>query len=305
MNEKLPLVTIITPVYNRADLVEETIKSVLGQDYPNIEYLILDDGSTDNGWEVLEKYQDQAVLEKHANMGETRTVNKGFSMAKGEIVGVINSDDPLLPGAVRKIVQYFRSHHETIVVYPDWEKIDEKGRVFEKVRTPDYDYEYILKTFHCVPGPGTFFRKSVIDKLAGRDARFKYVSDFDFWLRAGLIGPFARLPEILATFRVHSGSASVNSLGGRMSQEHIDLAKKIYALPDFPGSLKKFKNETYSSAYFLAWWMSGKRVSFKGIKYLLISFFYHPERYFLLFENRAARLARRVAKKIWSSTSRK
>ena len=94
-------------------------------------------------------------------------------------------------------------------------------------------------------------------------------------------------------------------LEGRVSKSNKDLAKKIYALPDFPGSLKKFKNETYSSAYFLAWWMSGKRVSFKGIKYLLISFFYHPERYFLLFENRAARLARRVAKKIWSSTSRK
>ena len=226
-------------------------------------------------------------------------------MAKGEIVGVVNSDDPLLPEAVKKIVQCFRSHHETIVVYPDWEKIDEKGRVFEKVRTPDYNYEYILRTFHCVPGPGAFFRKSVIDKLAGRDARFKYVSDFDFWLRAGLTGTFTRLPEVLATFRVHTGSASVNSLGDRMSKEHIDLAKKIYDLPDFPESLKKLKNETFSSAYFLAWWMSGNRVSFKGIKYLLISFFYHPKRYFLLFENRAVRLTKRVAKKIWFSINRK
>jgi GT2 family glycosyltransferase len=265
----------------------------------------LDDGSNDKSWDVLQKYKSRVILERHKNIGEPQTVNKGFLLAKGEFIGVVNSDDPLLPGAVKKIVQYFRSHRETIVVYPDWEKIDEKGRIFEKVRTPDYDYEYILKTFHCVPGPGTFFRKSVVDKLAGRDARFKYVSDFDFWLRAGLIGPFARLPEILATFRVHSGSASVNSLGGRMSQEHIDLAKKIYALADFPESLKKFKNETFSSAYFLAWWMSGKRLSFKGIKYLLISFFYHPKRYFLLFENRAARLAKRTAKKLWFSISRK
>jgi len=106
--EVLPLVTVVTPVYNREDYLEEVILSVLGQDYPNIEFIVLDDGSTDGTLQVIWKYRERLRWESHANMGQTRTVNKGFSMAKGEIVGVVNSDDPLLPGAIREIVAFMR-----------------------------------------------------------------------------------------------------------------------------------------------------------------------------------------------------
>jgi glycosyltransferase involved in cell wall biosynthesis len=305
MDQKNPLVTIITPVYNRADLVEETIQSVLSQDYPNIEYILLDDGSRDNSWDILQTYKDRATLERHANMGETQTVNKGLSMAKGEIIGIVNSDDPLLPGAVSKIVRQFLTHPEVSVVYPDWKKIDGKGFVFEEVKTPDYDYEYILKNFHCVPGPGTFFRASLAKKLGGRDARFKYVADFDFWLRAGLLEPFCRLSETLATFRVHGGSASASSLRNEMPQEHIDLAKKIYAMPDFPRRYKKFKNDTFSSAYFLAWWFSAKKNSFQAMKFLLLSFVYNPKRYLAIVKDRSLKPAKRAIKKICLPRNRK
>lgn len=305
MDKKNPLVTIITPVYNRADLVEETINSVLGQDYPNIEYILLDDGSTDGSWAVLQKYKDRAVVARHANMGEAATVNKGFSMAKGEIIGVISSDDPLRPGAVKKIVAVFNARPEIVVVYPDWERIDEKGRVFEKVATPDYSYEYILKTLHCVPGPGTFFRDFIPKKLDGRDTRFKYVSDFDFWLRAGLVGDFARLPERVATFRVHSGSTTVLSKGNRRSEEHIALAKKIYALPDFPEKYKKFRKETFCSAYFLAWYMCGKDMPLKSLGYLLVSVGYHPKRYIVSLISRMRIFAKRSARKIWRTINQK
>src|SRR5688572_11108874 len=123
MSNPLPLVTIITPAYNRASFMDETIQSVLSQDYPHIEYVVLDDGSTDNTLQVLEKYRSRIILESHPNMGETRTVNKGLSMAKGAIVSIVNSDDPLLPGAVRTSVAVLQEHPDALAAYPDWNEI--------------------------------------------------------------------------------------------------------------------------------------------------------------------------------------
>src|SRR5882762_9777707 len=112
MKKKLPLVTIITPTYNRADLLMETIESVLSQDYPNIEYIVLDDGSTDGTEEKVKgqrsKFKSDKVFRFYSqeNKGETKTVNRGFSLASGEIICVVSSDDPLLPGAVSAAVSF-------------------------------------------------------------------------------------------------------------------------------------------------------------------------------------------------------
>ncbi len=204
--KQYPLVSIITPSYNRASYLEETINSVLSQNYPNIEYIVLDDGSTDDSLEVIKKFKKRIIWDSHKNMGEANTVNKGFKMAHGEIIGVVNSDDPLLPHAISEIVEFMQDNPETIVVYPDWKKIDQTGKDIEYVKTVEYNYEYMIKQHFCTPGPGAFFKRKVMNILKGRDPQFKYVSDFDFWLRAGLIGPFARLPKTLATFRVHPDS---------------------------------------------------------------------------------------------------
>jgi glycosyltransferase involved in cell wall biosynthesis len=276
MKNNLPLVTVITPVYNRADLVEETIRSVLSQDYPNIEYILLDDGSKDNSWAVLQKYKNQTILERHENMGETGTVNKGFSLAKGEIIGVLSSDDLLLPGAISKMVQCLVDNPEIIVAYPDYRIINEKSAVIGHITTLKYSYAEMLKYFNCLPGVGAFFRAQVLQKLQGRDPHFKYVADFDFWLRAGLLGQFMRVPETLAAFRVFSGSTSVNSKGSLMAQEHIDLAKKTYLLPAFPQEFQKLKKETLSSANFIAWYVSGKTFFSREFHYLSASFLYSP-----------------------------
>ena len=119
-----PLVTIITPAYNRADYLRETIESILQQDYPNVEYIVLDDGSKDNTVELLEEYTGRLIWESHKNMGEIRTVNKAYGMAKGEYIAVINSDDPLLPGAISAVVDTFLNNPDVLVVYPDWQYID-------------------------------------------------------------------------------------------------------------------------------------------------------------------------------------
>lgn len=277
-----PLVTVITPTYNRVYFLEDTIRSVLSQDYPNIEYIVLNDGSTDETAKIVERFKDKIVWKSHKNMGEVRTVNKGFFLAHGEIIGVVNSDDPLLPEAISEIVKFMTQNPKIIVVYPDWIKIDKNGKEIEKVITPEYDYEYMLRTHDNVTGPGTFFSRVVIEKLKGRDLQFRYVSDYDFWLRAGLIGNFARIPKVLSTSRVHSGQATLKDKGYKMAMEHIHVLNKIFSLPSFPAALNKIKPEAYKKACEAARICRGNNLMTKAI-ISLVSLYYSPIPYLKTF----------------------
>jgi len=280
--KKTPLVSIITPTYNRATFLEETILSVLEQDYPNIEYIILDGQSTDNTPEVVKKFEGRVIWNSHKNRGEQWAVNKGFSMSKGEIIGVVNSDDPLLPGAISKMVNFLNDHPEIIAVYPDWIKTDENGKEIERNICQDYSYEEMLKTHTCLPGPGTLFRRVIIDKLEGHDLKFKYVADFDFWLRAGFIGQFARMPKFLATFRVHEGAATLKHKGFEMAIGHMAIINRVYSRPNLPTSFKKVKSEAYARACEAARICRGNRLSTKIIISLL-SLYYSPGQYLKIF----------------------
>lgn len=282
-----PLVSVITPAYNRADLLEETILSVLNQGYSNLEYIILDDGSTDNTPEVIKKYKSQIKWESHNNMGETRTVNKGFSMSKGEFAMVVNSDDPLLPSAVSSLVEFMNSHPDIVVAYPDWNKIDGNGDIIEHIDTFDYSFVDMVRWHHCMPGPGAMIRKAVIDELEGRDPHFRFVADFEFWLRAGLIGQFARVPRTLATFRVHSGSVSVNAKGrGEMAREDIDLINQFYSSDRLPSEIIAVRREAYSSAYYIAGVVAGDCLPALRLKMYCMAFIYRPLKYFGEYRNR-------------------
>lgn len=279
-NEEYPRVSVITPAYNRASLLEETIQSVLSQDYPNLEYIVLDDGSTDATLEVIKKYDGQIRWDSHPNMGETRTVNKGFSMATGEIIGVINSDDPLLPGAIRALVAKLVAQPEVLVVYPDWNIIDENGKFLQKVTTREFEYVDMLRDWFCVPGPAAFFRHSLATRLGGRDPEIRLVADFDFWLRAGLIGPFARVPRTLATFRQHPDSSTIKCRGESMALEHVRLVKKIFSLPNISREALQVKRETFGSAYFLAATFCGEDAVRLRKKLYRLAYFYAPAKYF-------------------------
>ena len=270
-----PLVSIITPAYNRASYLDETIQSVLEQDYPRVEYVVLDDGSTDNTREVLKKYNEQIIWETHPNMGETRTVNKGFGMAHGDIVAVVNSDDPLLPGAVSTAVAFMQAHPDILVAYPDWNKISPSSEVTEHVQVPEYDYLYMLKRHHCIVGPGAFIRRKAFDLTEMRDPELRYVADFEYWLRLGLYGKFARIPKTLATFRVHPDSASVSQTSATMAKEHIRLMKKFYSRPDLPTEVRKLRAEAYCYAHLVATQMCGP-ARWQARKYCVEALLYHP-----------------------------
>ena len=252
MSDTAPLVSIITPAYNRAPYLDETIQSVLEQDYPRVQHIVLDDGSTDNTREVLQKYTGRVTWETHPNMGETRTVNKGWGMASGEIVATVNSDDPLLPGAVSTAVTFLQARPEILVAYPDWIKIGPDSIVISHVQVPEYDYLYILTRHHCIVGPGAFIRRKAFQLAGMRDPEFRYVADFEYWLRLGLYGPFARIPRTLAAHRVHADSASVSHRGAAMAAEHIRLMHEFYSRRDLPVEVQNVRRAAFSSAHRVA-----------------------------------------------------
>lgn len=247
-----PLVSVITPTYNRANYLPETIESVLSQDYPNFEYIVLDDGSQDNTIEVLKQYEGRIIWESHANIGETRTVNKGFSLAKGEFFVVVNSDDPILPGLLSKSVEMMQTDPALLVVYPDWVVIDATSNEIERTIAHDYDYLTMLRTHYCNPGPGAVIRRKAYTLEGGRDPQFTYVGDYDYWLRVGLHGPFARLPGYFATFRVHPGSATQSQRGLAMANEHITMLDQLFSRDDLSDEVRAIRDAAYASAYFIA-----------------------------------------------------
>ncbi|GIW82751.1 MAG: hypothetical protein KatS3mg105_4558 [Gemmatales bacterium] len=269
-----PLVTVITPTYNRGPFLAETIESVLAQNYPNLEYIVLDDGSTDDTLAVVRPYRHRLRYERHENQGETRTVNKGWSKARGDFIMVVNSDDPILPGLLPTAVEFMERHPELLMVYPDWIVIDAKSKPIQTVQALDYDYQEMIKIWGCVPGPGALMRRRAIELEPSRDIRYRYVADFEYWLRLGLHGPFARLPKVLATHRHHGDSAGV-AQAARIARELVALAHEFFDRPGLPDDIRRLRRRALASAHFDA--ATRCNASFFGYyKHLLGSIAYHP-----------------------------
>jgi glycosyltransferase involved in cell wall biosynthesis len=277
MNKEYPLVTIITPTYNRVEFLEQTILSILEQDYPNIEYIVVDDGSEDNTIELLKRYEDRITWVSHPNMGETRTVNKGYQMSHGEYIGVVNSDDLLLPGAIQAVVKTFIENPDILVAYPGWTYIDEKSNPLYEEFVPEYDYTEMVRKHWCVVGPGAFIHRRAFEFTELRDEKFKYVADFEFWLRLGLYGPFKRIDGVYGTFRIHGSSASVQMKNTEMGTEHIYLMENYFNLSEVPAHLKsgRIYREAWSRAYLHAA-RTCPTTSSKANKFYIKSFLLYP-----------------------------
>jgi len=250
--EHPPLVSVLTPAYNRAELLPETIESVLGQGYPRLEYLVLDDGSTDDTPAVAARYAGRIRYLRHSNMGEARTVNRGFAEAQGELVAVVNSDDPVRPGFVAAMVAALEAKPETLVAYPDWELIDRDSRVIERHRTPEHDFELMVAANWCYIGPGAMFRRRLIELIGGRDVQFRQIGDLDFWLRAGLHGPFVHVPEVLATWRRHPASLSVADISEEKVAEYVRVMERFFERPGLTPELLRLRPQALAMAHHIA-----------------------------------------------------
>ena len=204
----LPFVSIITPSYNQALFLEETIKSVLTQDYPRIEYIIMDGGSTDGSVDVIQKYADRlAYWESVKDKGQTDAINKGFNRASGDILAWINSDDTYNPKAVGEAVKFLIEHPETAMVYADCNFINEHGEVIGKFASRQTDYAKLRRGYVHIPQQTMFFRSTYWKQLGPLDTSFYFAMDYDLWVRIAKQAPIQYRPgKTWANFRIHTSS---------------------------------------------------------------------------------------------------
>jgi glycosyltransferase involved in cell wall biosynthesis len=163
-----PLVSVITPSFNQGEFIEDTLRSVMKQDYPNIEHLVLDGGSSDNTITMLKEYETKYCLRwlSEADEGQSDAINKGFRMAKGEIVYWLNSDDVIFDTrVVSYIVEQFQRHEHADVIYGDGVFIDRDSQVRRVVRVPGWDYARLRRSCFIVQ-PAVFFRSPVVKRNA-------------------------------------------------------------------------------------------------------------------------------------------
>jgi glycosyltransferase involved in cell wall biosynthesis len=231
-----PSVSIIIPAYNHADYLARAIDSVLAQDYP-VELIVLDDGSTDATHEVLAKHTGRFYWETHSNIGQAATLNKGWQMSRGEILGYLSADDFLLPGAVRLTVAALQRDPGAVVAYCDFELVDPNGKVIRYVRAADFSLEDMLRQLACPPGPGALFRRSAFEATGGWNPALRLMADFEYWLRLALLGKFVRIPRALAAWRVHNASQSFARMSPENASEPVRIISEYFARPEIPRQL--------------------------------------------------------------------
>jgi glycosyltransferase involved in cell wall biosynthesis len=266
--------SIITPVYNGESFISETVESVLLNLDPNLrfEYLIIDDGSTDNTKSILEKYSQNELVKVFSvkNSGEAAAVNYGLEKALGDYILIVNADDPLLsPRLFTLSNKIFRSNQRVVVVYPDWNIISKSNLVLETKKLSNYSFEVLVGEFQCLPGPGSVFRRSAAIKVGGRSTLYRFVSDYNFWLKLSLQGDFFHIPEVLAQWRSHSESTSVNSKGYEMGMERIKVMEEFV---NYANIKKTLKRKALSHAYYHSALLSYFSREVPGRKWMLKAF---------------------------------
>ena len=246
-----PALTIITPVFNGENFIAETISSILDALIAvPYEYIVLNDGSTDSTASILSKFADRIKILTHSNIGESATVNRGLHIAQGEFVLVISADDPLLTGElVNRACKILRNDPDLVAIYPDWRIINELGQVIMTKVLPEFSEEIMIGRCKCLPGPGTVFRKSAALKVGGRRDKWKYVGDYDFWLRMSRVGKIVRLPGVLAQWRQNQKSTSISQRGLEMATERINVIDEFLAENDLTERLKR---KALGNSYYLA-----------------------------------------------------
>ena len=230
-----PLISIVTPSYNQGEFIEETIRSVLLQGYPNLEYIIIDGGSNDNSVEIIRKYEKfLAYWVSEQDEGQSHAINKGFKMLTGEIVAFLNSDDLYMPNALEFVSQY-------LIQNPKYDFICAQTKFIDTNSKPTNGFEslFMVPINHItkkeeiqVAQPSTFFYSSVFQKIGFLNQNLKYCFDYEFWLRAFLAGlNFGASEKIISLFRLHNDSKTMTAYSrGEFDRDFINIYQSFLAI---------------------------------------------------------------------------
>ena len=214
MND-LPRIAVVTPSFNTARFVGAAVSSVLDQNYPNLDYIVMDGGSTDGTADVLKSFGDRIRWVSQSDAGQSDAIARGFAQTTGEILSWLNSDDLYCPGAFAEVARYFRDHPEIDLVYGDANYVDVNGEQISRcVHIEPYSKSRLLSHSDFIVQPATFFRRSAYEAAGGMNPKFNWALDYDLWIRMAEKSAFAYLPKLLANYRwVGSNKSAVGGWG--------------------------------------------------------------------------------------------
>ncbi|MGC8765418.1 MAG: glycosyltransferase family 2 protein [Brevinematia bacterium] len=223
-----PKISIVTPSYNQAQFLEKTILSVLNQNYPNLEYLIIDGGSTDESVEIIKKYEKYlAYWVSERDRGQTHAIRKGFEKASGDIFAYLNSDDIYMPGTLFKVAERLKSHPKVDMFYGNIYFIDESDNILDELRFTKTSFSAMIYEGGQMHQTAVFWTKDVYERVGGFDEQFRFCMDTDFFCRVAEKGRLCHIRDTLAAFRLHSTSksASIKEVG---EKEHGEIIRLLY-----------------------------------------------------------------------------
>jgi len=242
-------ISIVTPSYNQSKYLPFTIESVLDQQYPNLEYIIIDGGSSDQSIDIIKKYERSlSYWISEPDRGQSDAINKGWKRVHGDIIGYLNSDDLLLPGSLERVAVFFEKNKDVDFIYGNAIFIDESGKKIGRLNGHPFDLRLMLQRKITIPQPAMFFRKNLLDEIGYLDEDFHYTMDVDFCLRTAHHHTLIYLPYDLAAMRVHS-EAKTLSMPDLFYLDELSALTKFFSQPHLPEKIKKCKNLAFARSY--------------------------------------------------------
>jgi glycosyltransferase involved in cell wall biosynthesis len=241
-------VSIITPSYNQAAYLEETIHSVLDQGYPDLEYILVDGGSNDGSQEIIKRYAAQLAwwVSEH-DSGQAEAINKGLAHAHGEFVAWLNSDDTYLPNAIAEAVKALEANPQVVMVYGNLLAVDEHGRTINLLHYHQLSLEDLL-AFQIIGQPAVFMRRAVCERIGGLDPTFHYLLDHHLWIRLAAQGPICHVDSTWAAARYHP-AAKNRAQAPRFGREAFRILDWAQHQPEFAPLLSRMRRRARASAY--------------------------------------------------------
>jgi glycosyltransferase involved in cell wall biosynthesis len=243
-----PLVSIVTPSYNQAAYLEQTLCSVLEQDYPNLEYLVVDGASNDGSVEIIKRYESRLawwVSEK--DHGQAEAINKGLARASGEYIAWLNSDDYYLPGAVNAAVQVLETRPELALVHGDVLAVDAAGKTTKVLRYTNGGLEGLMR-FNIIGQPSVFMRRSALERAGYLDLSYHYLLDHQLWLRVVQQGAMQYVPQQWSAARFHSQSKNV-AASANFGKEAYRIVEWMQSQPGLADAYRRLERKIRAGAY--------------------------------------------------------
>jgi glycosyltransferase involved in cell wall biosynthesis len=270
-----PLVSIITPSFNKGNYIEDTIQSVQNQTYKNIEHIIIDANSTDITPNILKKYNNIKTLIE-PDEGQSDAINKGFKISKGDIIAYLNADDIYLPNTIESVVLFFESHPNIDMVYGDGITSDEFGQNQCIVKCGEFNLKQLIFCQNNIFQPSVFWKRHILYDVGEIDKNLHLAMDLDYWIRTAITYNIEYLPEVLSVAKIYKDAKS-SAFMFKYIKEYEYILQKIFSSATTPIYIKQYQNDAYTIIYakggldylhsIMIW---------NGIIYILKSFYINP-----------------------------